>query len=79
MIDTRRPAEPELHAAAIRIARNCRHVIQGVLREEEWIDADREFYRVARAELEALQAGAKDSACHGSGQTNPIRQNGAQP
>ncbi|MEW4571306.1 hypothetical protein AB1L88_25820 [Tautonia sp. JC769] len=79
MIDTSRPAEPELHAAAIRIARNCRHVIQGVLREEEWIDADREFYRVARAELEALQAGGKDSACLGSGQNHSSTQNGAQP
>jgi hypothetical protein len=29
---------------AIQIARDCRYVIQGCLREEEWQDADEEFY-----------------------------------
>jgi len=46
---------PEIHDAAIRIARRCRHIIQSCLREEEWGDADREFYLIARQELEALQ------------------------
>jgi hypothetical protein len=50
-------ADPRLHEAAIRIARRCRHVVQACLREEEWAEADREFYRVARQELEALKAG----------------------
>jgi hypothetical protein len=27
-----------------------------VLREEEWADADREFYKVAREELESYRA-----------------------
>lgn len=31
-------------AVAIRLARRCRWVIQGCLREEEWQDADREFF-----------------------------------
>lgn len=48
------PANPALHEAAIRIAHHCRRIVQTCLREEEWPEADREFYRVARAELEAL-------------------------
>ena len=47
-------APPEIHEAAIRIARQCRHIIQACLREEEWGDADREFYLIARQELETL-------------------------
>ena len=49
-----RTALPEIHEAAIRIAQKCRHIIQACLREEEWGDADREFYLIARQELEAL-------------------------
>lgn len=49
-----RPADPGVHAAAIRIARRCRFTVQACLREEEWGDADREFYRIAREEVEAL-------------------------
>lgn len=45
-------ADPVIHALAIRLARECRHIIQAVLREEEWADADREFYRVIRLGLE---------------------------
>jgi hypothetical protein len=45
---------PEIHEAAIRIARRCRHIVQACLREEEWGDADREFYLIARQELETL-------------------------
>jgi hypothetical protein len=51
-----RPAAPAVHAAAIRIARRCRFTVQACLREEEWADADREFYLIARAEMEALLA-----------------------
>ena len=36
----------ELHALARRIARRCRWIVQGCLREEEWGDADDEFYQV---------------------------------
>jgi hypothetical protein len=50
------PADPRVHAVAIRIARRCRWKIQACLREEEWGDADREFYLVAREEVEALLA-----------------------
>ena len=34
--------------AAWRAARDCRYVVQGCLREEEWRDADEEFYEVIR-------------------------------
>jgi hypothetical protein len=47
------------HETAIRIARRCRHIVQACLREEEWAEADREFYRVAREELEQFDAGRK--------------------
>jgi hypothetical protein len=45
----------EIHEAAVRIARQCRSIVQTCLREEEWADADREFYLIARRELEALK------------------------
>jgi hypothetical protein len=47
------PTDAATHETAIRIARRCRHIIQACLREEEWRDADREFYRVCREELAA--------------------------
>jgi DNA-binding FadR family transcriptional regulator len=31
---------------AWRIAKECRSIVQGCLREEEWQDADREFFEV---------------------------------
>ncbi|WP_422927526.1 hypothetical protein [Singulisphaera sp. PoT] len=34
-----------------RIAVRCRRVVQACLREEEWADADREFYLIIREEL----------------------------
>ncbi|MFO0887931.1 MAG: hypothetical protein U0790_02170 [Isosphaeraceae bacterium] len=49
-------AEPAIHEAAIRTARQCRTIIQAVLREEEWPDADREFYLVIREAMEHLLA-----------------------
>jgi hypothetical protein len=52
-------ADPVIHALAIRLARECRHIIQAVLREEEWADADREFYRVIRSGLEDYRASAR--------------------
>jgi hypothetical protein len=46
------PADTRVHESAIRIARRCRFTVQACLREEEWADADREFYVIAREELE---------------------------
>jgi hypothetical protein len=48
------PTDALTHETAVRIARRCRFIIQAVLREEEWTDADREFYRIAREELETM-------------------------
>jgi hypothetical protein len=44
--------DPDIHKAACRIAVRCRNIVQAVLREEEWVDADREFYRIGRQVLE---------------------------
>jgi len=40
---------------AIRMTRACRNIIQAVLREEEWGEADREFYLIIREGLEDLR------------------------
>jgi len=56
MIMESQAADPRTHEAAIRIARRCRHIVQACLREEEWADADREFYKVAREELERCRS-----------------------
>jgi hypothetical protein len=55
MINQTQPADPAIHFESIRIARACRHIIQCCLREEEWIDCDREFYEIIRDALERLQ------------------------
>ncbi len=52
MIVETQPTDPDTHATAIRIARKCRRIVQSCLREEEWLEADREFYAVIREELE---------------------------
>jgi hypothetical protein len=49
------PADPEIDAAAKQAARDCVWIIQAVLREEEVIDAAREFYRVIREHMETLE------------------------
>ena len=54
MLIESKSADPIIHAAAIKMARQCRHIVQGCLREEEWVDADLEFYRVIRVGLEYL-------------------------
>ena len=51
------PTDQATHESAIAIARRCTWVIQAVLREEERIDAVREFYMIAREELEKLRDG----------------------
>jgi hypothetical protein len=36
---------------ARRLARDCRKIVQGCLREEKWQDADREFFEIIRPGL----------------------------
>jgi hypothetical protein len=45
---------PHLRELAWQLAHECRHVIQGCLREEEWPDADREFYAIIEEGLKRL-------------------------
>ena len=45
------------HLLAKRMARACRRVVQACLREEEWRDADLEFYAIILAGLEELGDG----------------------
>jgi hypothetical protein len=52
MIQANAPCDPKVHATAIAIARRRVHVIQSILRDEERGDALREFYLIAREELE---------------------------
>jgi hypothetical protein len=40
------------------MARACRHVVQGCLREEEWRDADEAFFEIIHAELQQFHCGA---------------------
>lgn len=47
--------DPVTHETAVRIAQRCVWIIQAVLREEERIEAAREFYVVAREELNRLR------------------------
>ncbi len=54
-IDTH-SADVVIHALAIRLAKQCRQIIQGCLREEEWRDCDLEYYRIIRAGLEEFAA-----------------------
>jgi hypothetical protein len=48
-------ADPHVHHLAIRVARACRNIVQACLREEEWGDADREFYKLIREGLEEMR------------------------
>jgi hypothetical protein len=52
MIVESQAADPAVHHLCVRIARRCVFIIQAVLREEERIEATREFYRVCREELD---------------------------
>lgn len=45
-------ADPAVHRLSVTIAKRCVWVIQAILREEERIEAAREFYRVCREELD---------------------------
>jgi hypothetical protein len=55
MISLNEPCDPKVHATAVAIAKRCLYIIQAVLREEEWGDALREFYMVARDEIQNAQ------------------------
>lgn len=57
------PTDPRTHETAVAIARRCVWIIQAVLREEERADALREFYSVARQELEARRRAEDRSQC----------------
>lgn len=56
MLQSHQPIDPAVHDLCIRIARKCVWVIQAVLREEERIEAVREFYQAAREEIEKKPA-----------------------
>ena len=49
--------DPATHEAAVRLAVACRRIVQACLREEEWVEADRQFYRVIREGLERFRTG----------------------
>jgi hypothetical protein len=54
----------DLTLLAIRLARECRLIIQTALREEEWLDAEEEFRWVILAGLKQLQPpSARPQAC----------------
>ena len=48
MIAQHQPANPEIHAAADRLAERCVEIDSGPLRPEERHECAREFYLVAR-------------------------------
>lgn len=52
MLQSHQSTDLAVHELCVRIARKCVWVIQAVLREEERIEAVREFYRVCREELD---------------------------
>jgi hypothetical protein len=54
-----RSTDPVTHETAVRLARECRRVVQACLREEEWPDADREFYLIIRQGLEQYRSGGR--------------------
>lgn len=39
-------SDPALHALALRLAHECRRIVQACLMESEWADCDREFHAV---------------------------------
>ncbi|HEY1601457.1 MAG TPA: hypothetical protein VGG64_17785 [Pirellulales bacterium] len=40
------PTRSDLEEVAHRTAKECRHIVQACIREEEWQDADQEFFEV---------------------------------
>ena len=45
-------ADPAIHEVSVNIANRCVWIISALLRDEEKLDAQREFYRVCREELD---------------------------
>jgi hypothetical protein len=72
MLNQAAPAEPAIHEAAIQTARQCRNIIQAVLREEECLEADREFYMVIREAMELLLASERQRADPGHGRAGRV-------
>jgi hypothetical protein len=60
MLDSR-PTDRTTHETAVRLAVQCRRIVQACLREEEWPEADREFYLIIREGLERYRPGG--NAC----------------
>ena len=56
-----RSTDRRTHQLAMRLARQCRRIVQACLREEEWGDADREFYEIIRQGLQQQRSGG--NAC----------------
>ena len=56
MIQSNTPCRPEIHEAAILIARRFANMMAGILRDEERGDAEREGYLIAREVIEQLNA-----------------------
>ncbi len=48
-----------IHALSIRLAKNCRELIQGGFREEEWRDIDLAFYEHILAGFQEFNAGLR--------------------
>ena len=68
MIEQFKAARPEVHAMARTLAIRCVDVISACLREEERIEACREFYTIIREELEkGTDARHPDRALNGGG------------
>jgi hypothetical protein len=47
-----------IRACSIKLAKQCRNLIQGGFREEEWADIDAAFYQLIHAGLEEFHAGS---------------------
>jgi hypothetical protein len=55
-----RSTDTATHETAVRLAVQCRRIVQACLREEEWIEADRQFYLVIREGLDSFRRGSGD-------------------
>jgi hypothetical protein len=52
--ETAPPSGRDLNSLAMRVAKDCRIIIQACLREEEWADAEEEFRLVILAGLKEI-------------------------
>lgn len=55
MIQANQSADPVIHQAARRLAWRCVGIIENLLRQEELPEAAREFYLIAREDMEKLK------------------------